>query len=156
MVAALMNELRGRIDAALKLAVAGSIFVIAGFAAFVCFTVAIFLWTQQTYGSLEAWIAIGALFLVVAVAGAIALLVVRRRARSLPPPPRRAQPATLLQDPAVIVAGLQLVRTLSARGVLPLLVIGAIAGGLVMNRNGHSTRHHAPSAERGTDTGAGI
>jgi len=152
-----MDELRTKIDGALKLAVAGAIFVAAAFAAFVCFAVALFLWTQQTYGVLEAWLAIGGLFLLVAIAGGTAALVVRRRRPLPPPPPRRAEPAaTLLQDPAVVVAGLQLARTLGARGILPLLVVGAIAGGFLMNRNGHATAHRPPHVDRGAESGAGI
>jgi hypothetical protein len=90
------------------------------------------------------------LFLVVALGGVTGLLVLRRRR----PPESAARPApapSLLQNPAVIVAGIQLARSLGARGLLPLLVIGAIAGGLMMNRNGHG-KAQQPGVERGHGT----
>ena len=141
MIAALFDDLKSKVDDALKLAVAGSILAFAAMAAFVSLVVALFLWTHQNYGLLEAWIVLGGLFALIAVGSAIALLMIRRgRARV-----QRDRPGfnRVLQDPAVIVAGLQVVRQLGARGLLPLLIVGAVAGGLMMNRNGHAGREHS-------------
>lgn len=150
MLAALLNELRTKIDGAFKLAVAGSIVVVAGVLAFISFTVVLFLWTQQSHGTLEAWAAIGVLFLLIAAVGLAALLTYRRNRRRAGGPPRPAR-QNLLQDPAVAVAALQLARTLSARGLLPLLIIGAFAGGILMNlnRNGHAGKAQGARVERG-------
>lgn len=154
MLAALFDELRAKVDGALKLAVAGSILAFAAVAAFVSLVVALFLWTQQNYGLLEAWVVLGGLFALIAVGSAIALLTMRRgRTRSARQ--RRDQPGfnRVLQDPEVIVAGLQVVRQLSARGLLPLLIVGAVAGGLMMNRNGHAGREHTTGLKSEFPTG---
>jgi hypothetical protein len=42
----------------------------------------------------------------------------------------------MLQEPAVLLTGLQLVRILGARNILPVILLGAVAGGLLMGRNG--------------------
>jgi hypothetical protein len=139
-VTGLLDDLRRKVDDTLKLAGAGAVVAAAATAAFICFAVALFLWTQQRYGSLEAWLALGGLFAFVTVVGSIVLLVfVRRRARA---PARSSAASRLLQDPAVVLAGLHLVRTLGARQFLPTLLIAAVAGGLLMGiespRNGRS------------------
>jgi len=144
MIAALFDDLKSKVDGALKLAVAGSILAFAAMAAFVSLVVALFLWTHQNYGLLEAWIVLGGLFALIAVGSAIALLMIRRgRARRARVQRDRPGFNRVLQDPAVIVAGLQVVRQLGARGLLPLLIVGAVAGGLMMNRNGHAGREHS-------------
>jgi hypothetical protein len=145
----LIDDLKSKVDGMLKLAVAGAVIAAALVAAFMCFTVALFLWTQEAYGPLEAWMAVGALFAVVAALGGIFLLVVRRRNRK--PPRERAQEpspvARLLQEPAVLLTGLQLVRMVGGRGLLPIILLGAVAGGLMMNRNGHTASHHRAADE---------
>ncbi|HEY7458325.1 MAG TPA: hypothetical protein VH765_06195 [Xanthobacteraceae bacterium] len=146
MISGLFNDLKRKVDDALKIAVAGAISSAAGTAAFACFAVAIFLWTQQNYGTLEAWTALGALFAVVAAAGLAVALVVRSRGARVRRERARETSALarLLQEPAVLLAGLQIVRGLRARSVLPLLILAAIAGGVMTNRNGRSEHgaHH--------------
>jgi hypothetical protein len=153
----LIDDLKSKVDGMLKLAVAGAVIAAAMVAAFMCFTVALFLWMQQNYGALEAWMAVGALFAVVAALGGIFLLVVRRRNHK--PARERAQEpspvARLLQEPAVLLTGLQLVRMVGGRGLLPIILLGAVAGGLMMNRNGHTASHHRATAEHPSEEFSG-
>lgn len=143
----MFDDLKHGFDGVLKLAVAGSIAAAAAIVAFFCFAVALFLFIQQNYGALEAWLAIGALFVLVAAAAGIALLIVRRRARGQQRKPREggAALARLLQEPAVLLTGLQIARALGVRRVLPLVLLAAVAGGLLTARNGH----HAPARGNG-------
>jgi hypothetical protein len=95
---------------------------------------------------MEAWLALSGVFAAVAAIGGIVVLAVRRRV-----PPVRRKPvretnafARLLQEPAVLLTGLQLARGLGVRGLLPLLVLAAVAGGVMTSRNGRSdpAQHH--------------
>src|SRR5690606_20810138 len=122
----------------LRLAIAGVVVAAAATVAFFCFSIALFLWTQHAYGTLEAWLALGVLFAAVAAVAGIAALIVRRRPAMRPPQhPRPGAAARLMQDPAGLLTGLQIVRVLGARNVLPVVLLGALAGGLLMGRNGH-------------------
>ena len=77
MIGALFDDLKHKVDGMLKLAVAGAVVSAAAMAAFICFVVALFLWTQQNYGTLEAWLALGGLFILVAALGGAVMLAVR-------------------------------------------------------------------------------
>jgi hypothetical protein len=147
----MFDDLKRKVDGALKLAVAGAIAVAGGTAAFMCFAVVLFLAVQQSYGTLEAWVALGALFAAVAATGAITLLVVRSRAARAKRR-REHEPsavARLLQEPAVLLTGIQLARVLGVRGVLPLLIVAAVVGGVMANRNGRpDPLHHHGHAEQ--------
>jgi hypothetical protein len=147
----LFDDLKRKIDGALKIAVAGAIAAAAATAAFICLAIVLFLWTQQNYGTMEAWLALAGLFALVAAIGGIVVLAVRRRAP--PPRPREAVRETpafarLLQEPAVLLTGVQLIRSLGVRGLVPLVVLAAIAGGVMTSRNGRS---HAPQQHEHAD-----
>lgn len=156
MFGSLFDDLKFKVDGMLRLAAAGAIAATAGIVAFFCFAIALFLWVQQTYGTLEAWLALATLFLAIAIAGGIVMAVIRRRpAMRREPKPREAPSSIskLLQEPAILLTGLQIVRVLGVRGILPIVLLGAVAGGLMMNRNGHSTeaQHERAEYEAGTD-----
>jgi hypothetical protein len=159
----LIDDLKDKVDGMLKLAVAGAIAAAAGIVAFMCFAVALFLWMQQTYGTLEAWLTLGALFAALAALGLIFMVVFRSRASS-----RRQKAKTvsagsheptigsrLLHDPAVLLTGLQLLRFVGARRLLPVILLGVVAGGFLMSRNGHSPRHGSDPVERGRGAESG-
>lgn len=156
MFGSLFDDLKFKVDGMLKLAVAGAIAATAGIVAFFCFAIALFLWVQQEYGTLNAWLSLASLFLAVAIVGGIFMIVIRRRpAMRREAKPREATSPTmkLLQEPAVLLTGLQIVRVLGVRGILPIILLGAVAGGLLMNRNGHSSdaRHEQAEYEAGAD-----
>ena len=157
MLGSLFDDLKLKVDGMVKLAVAGMIAAAAAIVAFFCFAVALFLWMQQTYGSLEAWMALGVVFAALAAISAIFILT-RRGRRDVTPAPKPRETASgvsrLLQEPAILLTGLQVVRMLGVRGMLPIILLGAVAGGIFMSRNGHSTRlNPEQQAEYEADTG---
>jgi hypothetical protein len=154
----LFDDLKRKIDGALKIAVAGAIASAAAMAALTCFAIVLFLWTQQNYDTLTAWMVLGALFAFVAAAGGIVVLAVRnrgarRRATEQRERPREASALSrMLQEPAVLLTGLQIARSLGVRGMLPILILAAVAGGVMTNRNGKSDpAHHQEHADHDPD-----
>ncbi len=157
-----MDDLKQKVDAMMKLAVAGAIASAAVVVAFFCFAVSLFLWVQLTYGTLEAWLALGALFLLLAIVCGIVMISLRRRKplqRAEPKPSEQPSAVLrLLQEPAVLLTGLQLVRMVGPRVIVPALILSAVAGGILMSRNGngHRDRHEAADAyeqDQGFDAG---
>jgi len=133
----LFDELKVSFNLTLKAMIAGAIFAFAGMAAFVCGIVVLFLWTVQTYGLMYAWGAVAAVFGAVALLSLIPLLASSRKRAAL----QRAAEMRLAkaeaekskdpewwQNPAALLTGLQIVRTLGIRGTLPILAVAAVAG----------------------------
>jgi formate hydrogenlyase subunit 3/multisubunit Na+/H+ antiporter MnhD subunit len=158
-----LDDLKDKVDAMMKLAVAGAIASAAAVVAFFCFAISLFLWVQQTYGTLDAWLALGGLFLVLAIICGIVMISLRRprKKEKRPDPKPREQTISvsrLLQEPAVLLTGLQLVRMLGPRVIVPALILSAVAGGFLMSRNGngHRDTHGAADAyeqDQGFDAG---
>lgn len=143
MFGGLIDEFKVRLDLTLKAMIAGAIFAFAGMAAFLCGLVILFLWTMQTYGVMEAWGAVAAVFGVVALVALIPLLSSGRKRRALArAAERRAAEAEAernrkpewWQDPAMMLTGLQIARTIGIRRLLPILAIGAVVAGVAMSR----------------------
>jgi hypothetical protein len=137
------DELKVSLNLTLKAMIAGAIFAFAGMAAFVCGLVVLFLWTLQTYGLMYAWGAVASVFGVVALFALIPLLASSRKRAAL----QRAAEMRLAkaeaekskdpewwQNPAALLTGLQIVRTLGIRGTLPILAVAAVAAGYFLSR----------------------
>jgi Na+/melibiose symporter-like transporter len=138
-----LDEFKVSFNLTMKAMVAGAIFAFAGMAAFVCAVVVLFLWTMQTYGVMYAWGAVAAVFGVVALFALIPLLASGRKRRAL----QRAAEQRLAkaeaekskdpewwQNPAALLTGIQIVRTLGIRGALPILAVAAVAAGYFLTR----------------------
>jgi hypothetical protein len=91
------------------------------------------------YGLVQACLAGAGLFFVVALVAASAYMIRRRQieARAAQRAAERAKSTaqTLLGDPMVVATGLQLVRAIGVKRLLPLLAVGGLALGLLANRN---------------------
>ena len=122
-------------------AVALALFIMAGF---LC--AATFLVVLENYGAVAACLAGAGIFLVIAaIAGAI--YAVRRRqiaARARQRADQRASsPTRLFADPVVMATGLQIVRTIGLKRLIPLIAIGGVALGLLASRS--PARDDAPA-----------
>ena len=143
MLGGFFDELKVSLNLTLKAMVAGAIFAFAGMAAFICGLAVLFLWTLQTYGLMYAWGTIAAVFGVVALFALIPLLASSRKRAAL----QRAAEMRLAkaeaekskdpewwQNPAALLTGIQIARTLGIKGLLPILAIAAVGAGYFMSR----------------------
>jgi len=121
--------MKERLEAAIKTAVYGSIAAAAVVAAFAFACIALFFWAQQRYDTIIAAGLVGGIFLLVAILALIGIAVARRRAAKAAQ--RESQTPQWLSDPAMILAGIQLVRTLGLGRLMPILIVGAVAAGLL-------------------------
>ena len=108
--------------------------LIAG--AFLC--AAGFIAISREYGSIYACLAGAALFLVVAL---IVLAIhgeQKRRAEARRKEAAKRASQSILTDPALLATGLQLVRVVGIKRLLPVVVLGGLALGLMASRRDHS------------------
>jgi hypothetical protein len=132
--AGLVSELKDKLDRALATAVLAAIAASAGVAAFFFVCVAIFVWTQQNYGTVTACIVLAVLFAVVASIAITIIAVARRRAAERSRRRQSAKPQWWL-DPAVMTLGVELAKVVGPRRIASMAVLGALVAGILFNRS---------------------
>jgi hypothetical protein len=116
-------------------------------AAFLC--AAAFVFVLQRYGLIEACLAGAGVFFVVALIAAGGYLVQQRQRQAK----ARAAQATkstfqaALADPMVVAAGLQVVRSIGIKKLIPILAVGGLALGFLASRNASSDEANEAPAE---------
>ena len=136
MFARMIDDFKKSIARALRLA---SFAAAAGFALFVTawfLCAAAFVFVLQRYGLLEACLAGAGVFFVVALIAITGYLV---QQRNRPTKARGSDKAkstfqTALADPMVVAAGLQVVRSIGIRKLIPILAVGGLALGFLASR----------------------
>jgi MFS family permease len=155
-----IDEFRVRLDLTLKSIVAGAVVAFAGTAAFICGLVVLFLWMLQTYGLIYAWASVAAAFGVIALFALIPFVSANRRRRAIARKveervakaeaeriEKKNRDPEWWQDPAMLLTGLQLVRTLGLKRILPVLAVGAVVAGFLLNRQSESETPDIQPAE---------
>jgi hypothetical protein len=155
-----IDEFRVRLDLTLKSIVAGAIVAFAGMAAFICSLVVLFLWMLQTYGLIYAWSSVAAVFAVIALFALIPLLSASRKRRAIARKveervakaeaeriEKKNKAPEWWQDPATLLTGLQLVRTLGLKRMLPVLAVGAVVAGFLLSRQSETETPDIQPAE---------
>lgn len=101
--------------------------------AFLC--AAAFVFVMQEYGLLQACLAGAGVFFLAAVLGAISYAVMgKRKIRKKPVEATKSTMQAALSDPMVLAAGLQIVRTIGLKRIIPIVAIGGVALGLMASR----------------------
>jgi hypothetical protein len=101
--------------------------------AFLC--AAAFILVLEKYGAVEACLTGAAIFFVVTLIAAVGYLVRKRQIKQRAQAAAKSAAQTMLADPMVVAAGLQLIRTIGIKKLIPLLAVGGLALGLMVNRN---------------------
>jgi hypothetical protein len=95
---------------------------------------AAFVFVLQKYGLLGACLAGAGVFFVATLLAAIAYMVRKRQIRKKPVEAVKSTMQTALSDPMVLAAGLQLVRTVGLKRIIPIVAVAGIALGLMAGR----------------------
>jgi hypothetical protein len=135
----LIEDFKDSTSAALRLtslaaAAAGASLVTT---AFLC--AAAFVFVLQNYGPVQACLTGAAIFFVIALVAAGSYMACKRR------PAVRAEQATrtarsaaqtMLADPMLVAAGLQVVRAIGVKKLIPIIAVGGLALGYFVSRGG--------------------
>jgi hypothetical protein len=109
--------------------------------AFLC--AAAFIAVLNRYGPVEACFAGAAIFFVVTLIAAGTYMVRKRQIEARAAARAKAAASSLLADPALLVTGIQIVRAIGVKRLLPILAVGGLALGLMAGRN--QTGDQAPA-----------
>ena len=129
-----MFDLKDKVDAIVKAVVCAAAAAAAGVAALFFFCVALFVWTEQHYGTVTAALVLAILFLLIVIAALTIGLMSRRQSERVQR--RTSRPAAQAwADPMVVAPVLEILRTVGGKRVITLL-LGAFLVGSLLARPG--------------------
>jgi hypothetical protein len=109
---------------------------------------AAFVAVLQRYGLIEACLAGAGIFFIVALIAAGSYMVRKRRiqveAREAAKDTAKSAMQTALSDPMLVAAGLQVIRAIGVKRLIPILAVGGLALGFLASR-GSATSDEAPA-----------
>ena len=100
----------------------------------------------EHYGPIEACLAGAAIFLLVTALAAGSYMVRKHQVRVRAEQAAKSATHSLLADPAMVAIGLQLVRAIGVKRLVPILAIGGVALGFLASRG-----HAAAEEPRGVE-----
>jgi hypothetical protein len=139
MLQRLIDDVKESTGSALRLMSLAGAAAIALFitTAFLC--AAAFVLVLQNYGPVQACLAGAAIFFVVAMIAAISYMMrkrqMQRRAAEAAKAAKAAAATSLLADPMLLATGLQIVRAIGVKRLIPILAVGGIAIGVMASRS---------------------
>ncbi|HLZ04250.1 MAG TPA: hypothetical protein VKR55_19145 [Bradyrhizobium sp.] len=134
MLQRIVDEVKDSTGTALRQTSLAAIAVISLFVTMAFLCGAAFVAVLDRYGPIEACLAGAAIFLIVALIAACIYLVRKRQFEARAAARARAATTSLLTDPALIVTGIQIVRALGVKRLVPILALGGLALGLMASR----------------------
>ncbi|BBC03463.1 MULTISPECIES: hypothetical protein [Bradyrhizobium] len=138
MLQRLINDVKDATGNALRLTSLAAAAAIALFITIAFLCAAAFVYVLQHYGPVEACLAGAALFLVVTLIAASVYIVRKREMRRRAEKAAKAAAANVLTDPVVVATGLQIVRAIGVKRLIPILAVGGLALGLMVGRSAAS------------------
>jgi hypothetical protein len=134
MFARMIDDIKDATGNALRLtslaaAVALALFITASF---LC--AAAFVFVLERYGLVQACLAGAGMFFVVTVIAAGGYMVRKKQLEARAAERAKSAAHSALADPVVVAVGLQLVRAIGLKKLIPLLAVGGLALGLLANR----------------------
>ena len=130
-----IDDFRESTGSALRLtslaaAAAVALFITTGF---VC--AAAFVFVLEKYGPVQACFTGAAIFFVVTLIAAGSYMARKRQVKLRAQAAAKSVAQTMLADPMVVAAGLQIVRSIGIKKLIPLLAVGGLALGLMATRS---------------------
>jgi len=140
----IIDDVRDRTGSALKLTAFAAAAAIALFITISFLCAAVFVVVLDRYGLMQACLAGAGIFFVVAVIALVCYAVRKKQLEARAAERTKSAVHAALVDPMVVAVGLQLVRAIGVKKLIPLLAVGGLALGLLASRN-TTTTDQAPA-----------
>jgi hypothetical protein len=99
---------------------------------------AAFVFVLQRYGLIEACLTGAAVFFVVTVIAAGCYMVRKNQVKARAEETAKSAAQTVLADPMLVAAGIQVIRAIGIKRLIPILAVGGLALGFLASRNSAS------------------
>lgn len=130
----LIDDIKAAIAGALQLTSLAAVIAVALLVAIGFLCAAAFVYVLQHYGPIEACLTGAAVFFVVTLIAAACYAVRRNQIKAHVAEKVKSTAQSALADPMVLAVGLQLIRAIGVRKLVPLLAAGGLALGLLAGR----------------------
>jgi hypothetical protein len=144
MFARMIDDFKDQTGTALRLTslAAATAFALLITISFLC--AAAFVYVLENYGLIQACLTGAGMFFVVTLIGASCYLLRRNRVKARAAENTRSAMQTALADPMLVAAGIQVIRAIGIKKLIPILAVGGLALGLLASRN-NSVGGEAPA-----------
>jgi len=134
MLQRLVDDLKDGTGLALRMTSLAAAAAISLFISTAFVTAAAFVFVLNKHGALYACLSGAAIYLVLTLLAAGIYLYRKKQIQKRPVEQTKSMLQTALSDPVILATGLQVVRTIGVKRLIPILAIGAVALGLMASR----------------------
>jgi hypothetical protein len=106
---------------------------------------AAFVFVLQKYGPVEACLTGAGIFFVVTMIAAVSYMVRKKQIETRVKETAKSAAQTMLADPMLVAAGIQVVRAIGIKKLIPILAVGGLALGFLASRGQSQTDAEAPA-----------
>jgi hypothetical protein len=131
----MIDDFKDSTGTALRLTSLAAAAALAFFVTISFLCAAAFVFVFQRYGLIEACLTAAAIFLVVTLIAAGGYIALKNRLKQRPAEPTKSGMQSALADPMLVAAGIQVIRAIGIKKLIPLLAVGGLALGMLVNRN---------------------
>ena len=143
MFAHMIDGFKESTGSALRLTSLAGAVALALFIAISFLCAAAFVYVLQSYGLIEACLTGAGIFLGLAVIAAAFYVARKNRARRRAEEAAKSAVHSALADPMLVAVGVQVIRAIGVKKLIPILAVGGLALGLLASRN--TSVDHAPA-----------
>jgi hypothetical protein len=134
MFARMIDDLKEAAGMAVKMTSLAAAIAIAIFIMISFLCAAAFVYVLKTHGLVEACLTGAAIFLLVALITIAVYAIRKRQARRYAAENTKSALHAVLTDPMLVAAGIQVIRAIGVRKLVPILALSGLALGLLANR----------------------
>jgi hypothetical protein len=135
MFARMIDDFKDSTSTALRLTSLAMVAAIALLVMISFLCAAAFVYVLQNYGLIEACLTGAGIFLLVALIAAVGYVVRKNRVKTRAAETAKSAVHTALADPMLVAAGIQVIRAIGIKKLIPILAVGGLALGLLASRN---------------------
>ena len=130
-----IDDLKESTGNALRLTSLAGAAVVAAFVTILFLCAAAFVFVLQRYGLIEACLTGAGIFFLVTLISVVTYEVRRNAMRKHAAEAAKSAARTALSDPRLVAAGIQIVRAIGVKKLIPILAVGGLALGLLAGRH---------------------
>jgi hypothetical protein len=135
MFARMIDDFKDSTGTALRLTSLAAAVALALFITTCFLCAAAFVFVLQNYGLIEACLTGAAVFFVVTLIAAVSYMVRKKQVKVRAKETAKSAMQTAFADPMLVAAGLQVIRAIGIKKLIPILAVGGLALGLLASRS---------------------